>query len=272
MTPNPNPNLNHTRTLHHASVDLNDMIVLDPWRIRRQYSITWFLPDLVSSIPLDVIMMAAGASETSSRASRMARTSKMVKMLRLVRLAKVFRLMRVGKVFTLVRLFKMHLEDKLGFRISDGTAKLVRLVFFLLVAAHWIACLSYAIVRIADYPAGSWVTEMKLHCGDEPEGFIEEIYNYTSDKWLDDDACEVTVERSAPPAYAAATLPPPPRARTPLSPLPIHPHGLCHEAVLLLRQRRRRGHGGPVLLVAVQGPLLDDPAREYRDQLGDPIL
>mmetsp|Transcript_43717 Transcript_43717/g.119438 ORF Transcript_43717/g.119438 Transcript_43717/m.119438 type:complete len:918 (-) Transcript_43717:185-2938(-) len=171
-------------------VDLNDMIVLDPVKIRWQYGKTWFLPDLVSSIPLDVIMMAAGASETSSRASRMARTSKMVKMLRLVRLAKVFRLLRVGKVFQLVRLFKMHMEDKLGFRVSDGTVKLVRLVLFLLVAAHWIACLSYAIVRIADYPAGSWVTEMKLHCGEEPEHFIDEAYNYTSNKWIDDDACE----------------------------------------------------------------------------------
>jgi len=171
-------------------VDLNDMIVLDPAKIRWNYSTTWFVPDLISSVPLDVIMMAMGASESSSRASRMARTSKMVKMLRLVRLAKVFRLLRVGKVFTMVRLFKMHLEDKLGFRVSDGTVKLVRLVFFLLVAAHWIACLSYAIVRIADYPEGSWVAEMKLHCGDEPYDLYKKFYNETREAFTDDGACE----------------------------------------------------------------------------------
>ena len=83
-----------------------------------------------------------------------------VKMLRLVRLAKVFRLLRVGKVFTLVRLFMMHLEDKAGIRVSDNTVKLLRLLFMLLVAAHWIACLSYTIVRIAEYVGGggeAWV-------------------------------------------------------------------------------------------------------------------
>ena len=83
------------------------MIVLDPRKIRWQYATTWFVPDLISSVPLDVIMMGMGASENSSRASRMARTSKMVKMLRLVRLAKVFRLLRMGKVFTIVRIFKV---------------------------------------------------------------------------------------------------------------------------------------------------------------------
>ena len=215
------------------------MIVLDPVKIRWQYGKTWFLPDLVSSIPLDVIMMAAGASETSSRASRMARTSKMVKMLRLVRLAKVFRLLRVGKVFQLVRLFKMHMEDKLGFRVSDGTVKLVRLVLFLLVAAHWIACLSYAIVRIADYPAGSWVTEMKLHCGEEPEHFIDEAYNYTSNKWIDDDACEVT--QRTPLAYAGRHLPPPPTTSQPLAHTLLNPPDPTlpsHEAILLLRGHR----------------------------------
>jgi hypothetical protein len=54
------------------------------------------------------------------------------------------------------------MEEKLQWRLSDGTIKLTKLALFVLLAAHWIACLEWFLCRYYNFPPDSWVVFSEL--------------------------------------------------------------------------------------------------------------
>ena len=79
--------------------DLPEQVILDPKLISRQYIRSWFLLDLLSSIPLDYIFLVFNRDLDSEnfqllqagRALRIFRFAKMLSLLRLLRLSRLVR-------------------------------------------------------------------------------------------------------------------------------------------------------------------------------------
>lgn len=134
-------------------IDENDAVIMDAKVVRRNYLTGFFITDLCSSVPLDLMLRAAGASETGAVTG----TKQSLKMLKLLRMAKLFRLLRISRLFKHIKEVSLYLEERLNFRISDGFTKLLRLGIGALVLGHWIGCFNFMLVRLHDFPEDSWV-------------------------------------------------------------------------------------------------------------------
>ena len=120
-------------------VDTDGFIVMDRRAIARHYAGSWFIPDLVSSVPIDAVLKALG------RNSSFAGSTRLMKMVRLVRLAKLFRLLRASSLLQHVKAFTQFLEDRLQIEIGDGALGLTKLFIALLVLSHWLGCITFMV-------------------------------------------------------------------------------------------------------------------------------
>ena len=135
-------------------IDENDAVIMDAKVVRRNYLTGFFITDLCSSLPLDLILRAAGASDAGGAVTG---TKQSLKMLKLLRMAKLFRLLRISRLFKHIKELLLYLEERLNFRISDGFTKLLRLGIGAIVLGHWIGCFNFMLVRLHNFPEDSWV-------------------------------------------------------------------------------------------------------------------
>ena len=135
-------------------IDENDAVIMDAKVVRRNYLTGFFITDLCSSLPLDLILRAAGAPDAGGAVTG---TKQSLKMLKLLRMAKLFRLLRISRLFKHIKELLLYLEERLNFRISDGFTKLLRLGIGALVLGHWIGCFNFMLVRLHNFPEDSWV-------------------------------------------------------------------------------------------------------------------
>ena len=135
-------------------IDENDAVIMDAKVVRRNYLMGFFITDLCSSLPLDLILRAAGASDAGGAVTG---TKQSLKMLKLLRMAKLFRLLRISRLFKHIKELLLYLEERLNFRISDGFTKLLRLGIGAIVLGHWIGCFNFMLVRLHNFPEDSWV-------------------------------------------------------------------------------------------------------------------
>uniref|UniRef100_A0A667XKY7 Potassium voltage-gated channel, subfamily H (eag-related), member 1b n=1 Tax=Myripristis murdjan TaxID=586833 RepID=A0A667XKY7_9TELE len=99
-------------------------VISDPKLIRMNYVKTWFVIDLLSCLPYDVINAFENVDEVSPLTPHLSLFSSL----------KVVRLLRLGRV-----------ARKLDHYIEYGAAVLVLLVCVFGLAAHWLACIWYSI-------------------------------------------------------------------------------------------------------------------------------
>uniref|UniRef100_A0AAX7SED7 Potassium voltage-gated channel, subfamily H (eag-related), member 1a n=1 Tax=Astatotilapia calliptera TaxID=8154 RepID=A0AAX7SED7_ASTCA len=103
-------------------------VISDPKLIRMNYLKTWFVIDLLSCLPYDVINAFENVDEVSAALKQGFGISSLFSSL------KVVRLLRLGRV-----------ARKLDHYIEYGAAVLVLLVCVFGLAAHWLACIWYSI-------------------------------------------------------------------------------------------------------------------------------
>ncbi|XP_077438578.1 potassium voltage-gated channel subfamily H member 1a isoform X1 [Vanacampus margaritifer] len=103
-------------------------VISDPKLIRMNYLKTWFVIDLLSCLPYDVINAFENVDENWNRRAVTQGISSLFSSL------KVVRLLRLGRV-----------ARKLDHYIEYGAAVLVLLVCVFGLAAHWLACIWYSI-------------------------------------------------------------------------------------------------------------------------------
>jgi hypothetical protein len=78
------------------------------------------------------------------------RATRLVRVIRLARLIKLLRILRV------VPLFK-RLQRRLELRFA--VLRIVKYLFFVLLATHWNACLWHLVAELADSPTENWLYE-----------------------------------------------------------------------------------------------------------------
>ncbi|XP_071964484.1 potassium/sodium hyperpolarization-activated cyclic nucleotide-gated channel 2-like [Antedon mediterranea] len=133
-----------TGILNH---DGNELVILDPKKIAKHYLKSWFFLDLVSSLPMDyIILLMGGGNESIYKASRALRFLRMAKLLSLLRLLRLSRLVR----------FIRHWEQT--FNIAGAVIRIFNLVCMMVLISHWNGCLQFLVPKLQDYPAKSWVT------------------------------------------------------------------------------------------------------------------
>ena len=121
------------------------------------YIMGFFISDVCSSIPLDLIFRWARVDNHMSTGGAVSGTKNSLKMLRLLCMAKLYRFFCLSRLFQHVKALFLLIEESLNFGISDGFTKLVHLGVKGLILGHWIGCLSFMLVRLHDYPEDSWV-------------------------------------------------------------------------------------------------------------------
>ena len=106
-------------------------VVMEPVPIMKHYLATWFLLDLISSFPLDLIFFLAGGGFEGS-------TSLPPEVLRL---NKIFRLFKLFKLLRLVRSSKVFTAMLSRTQLNPSIVRIAQLFAGLFMAFHWIGCL-----------------------------------------------------------------------------------------------------------------------------------
>lgn len=127
-----------------AYLDSRGVLVWDTWRIALRYLRTWFLLDLVSTLPLDwlVVTTAQGSVDDSVAL----RSTKMLRVLRLARLLKLTRVLKLS------RILGTHEE---AVACSPAALRLLRLLLAIAFVAHLNGCLWFGVADAAD--STSWI-------------------------------------------------------------------------------------------------------------------
>ncbi|CEM05198.1 unnamed protein product [Vitrella brassicaformis CCMP3155] len=121
----------------------NAVLIIDGRRNAIHYLKTWFLLDLVSSIPLEFIFfLSSGASSLS-----------VLQLPRLLRIIKIFKLFRLVRLLKLLRIFT-RLEESLLLRFSVMT--ILKFFFFTAMWCHWTSCVFYVLARSSFDQSGSF--------------------------------------------------------------------------------------------------------------------
>ncbi|XP_076840442.1 potassium/sodium hyperpolarization-activated cyclic nucleotide-gated channel 2-like isoform X2 [Brachyhypopomus gauderio] len=128
-------------------------IVLDLKAIRKEYFTTWFIPDILSAVSIDliIILMDHGSKTTEIQ------TGKMIKVLMF---ARVFSLLRVLRFSKLVKFFcdlqrDLEISLQLFFRITF-------LFVMMILLCHWNGCIQYFVPMLQEFPSDCWIVKENI--------------------------------------------------------------------------------------------------------------
>ena len=121
-----------------AYIDHTATMVREGGQIARHYLATWFVIDLLACVPFDQIVMAAVTNLNASSANA-------IMLLRTIRLLRLARLLRV-----LERMKK------------GGTVRMLKLLFFITLVVHWMACLWFLLYRMLRGSVEFWSFDIQL--------------------------------------------------------------------------------------------------------------
>ncbi|XP_035707444.1 potassium/sodium hyperpolarization-activated cyclic nucleotide-gated channel 1 isoform X2 [Folsomia candida] len=175
--------------------DNAEQVILDPVLIAKHYLKTWFALDLISSIPLDYIVLIVCYLEYCDfsdsvhsfqfiHAGRALKILRMVKLLSLVRLLRLSRLVRYVSQWEEVYL-RQSLHQKRTRERRDSTSfgkeafsgknlilqflnmasvfmRIFNLICMMLLIGHWSGCLQFLVPMLQGFPSNSWVAINEL--------------------------------------------------------------------------------------------------------------
>lgn len=160
-------------TFNTAIVDpMTDLLLADRVLIARKYASLWLWVDLASTIPFDLIVLAA--VRENSEAPNVS-TIRLIRVLRLVRLVKVIRFVGSKRIKNII--------DK--YCISPALVSIVSLMLQIFVVAHIVCCFWFFIstpfvtgfeVEKGGHIARTWVTEFHFADSDVRTQYIASLY------------------------------------------------------------------------------------------------
>mmetsp|Transcript_25837 Transcript_25837/g.45637 ORF Transcript_25837/g.45637 Transcript_25837/m.45637 type:complete len:677 (-) Transcript_25837:47-2077(-) len=124
-------------------------LVTDRRRIAINYLSGWCLFDVMATFPFD-LLLCSGLS--------CAKESSVLVSLKLFRFTKVLRLMRLAKLNRII----FMLEDISSSQLIASSFLFLRLVFILIIMAHWLACAWVFVGYINELSANNWLKNSSL--------------------------------------------------------------------------------------------------------------
>ncbi|KAM5256759.1 potassium/sodium hyperpolarization-activated cyclic nucleotide-gated channel 3 isoform 2-T2 [Ctenodactylus gundi] len=129
-------------------------ILLAPRAIRMRYLRTWFLVDLISSIPVDYIFLVV---ELEPRLD--AEVYKTARALRIVRFTKILSLLRLLRLSRLIRYIHQWEEIfHMTYDLASAVVRIFNLIGMMLLLCHWDGCLQFLVPMLQDFPPDCWVS------------------------------------------------------------------------------------------------------------------
>nr|XP_034357090.1 potassium/sodium hyperpolarization-activated cyclic nucleotide-gated channel 3 isoform X4 [Arvicanthis niloticus] len=133
-------------------------ILLAPRAIRTRYLRTWFLVDLISSIPVDYIFLVV---ELEPRLD--AEVYKTARALRIVRFTKILSLLRLLRLSRLIRYIHQWEEIfHMTYDLASAVVRIVNLIGMMLLLCHWDGCLQFLVPMLQDFPPDCWVSMNRM--------------------------------------------------------------------------------------------------------------
>mmetsp|Transcript_21766 Transcript_21766/g.41522 ORF Transcript_21766/g.41522 Transcript_21766/m.41522 type:complete len:997 (-) Transcript_21766:389-3379(-) len=122
-------------------------IEIDQYKILKRYAASWMVIDVVSIFPFD-LFLNNGVLASAFKSMRIIKLSRMLKML---------------KMMKLMRLMKMpHLLSRLELYVNRGMMGLLKFLAIVLVIAHLMACVFYAVSASAGDELNTWISAQGL--------------------------------------------------------------------------------------------------------------
>uniref|UniRef100_G3TU82 Hyperpolarization activated cyclic nucleotide gated potassium channel 3 n=1 Tax=Loxodonta africana TaxID=9785 RepID=G3TU82_LOXAF len=128
-------------------------ILLAPRAIRTRYLRTWFLVDLISSIPVDYIFLVV---ELEPRLD--AEVYKTARALRIVRFTKILSLLRLLRLSRLIRYIHQWEIFHMTYDLASAVVRIFNLIGMMLLLCHWDGCLQFLVPMLQDFPPDCWVS------------------------------------------------------------------------------------------------------------------
>lgn len=117
---------------YKTSVKRGGIVVFDHRRIASHYLRTWFLFDLMTAIPFDLLVSCVAVAQGWDTS---ASSKTLIQLLRIVRLAKLLRIVRVRRI---IKRWQDHVS------ISFALLSLTKFIFLTIILAHWLAVMFFA--------------------------------------------------------------------------------------------------------------------------------
>ena len=126
-----------------AYEDSNGELIVKRCKITKNYLKTWFIIDILSSIPISLILWVTGNDGTNALNAKFIKLSRLPRLYRLLRLLKLMRLYKQNKLLEKV-LVQVNM--------SVQTNKLVKSLVIIAILLHFIGCLwsTVAILTVGD--------------------------------------------------------------------------------------------------------------------------
>ena len=174
-------------TAYYAEHSYGNQIVTDLPSIRAHYLKTWFLCDLVSWLPFDILAVLQNKGDDACGEGNT--QGAQLRALRLVRMLRLMKLMRVAKASRIYGKLEEHIA------LRHAYLSLVKFITLLLFTAHWLACLWVLVAEIQykqmpfyDLPPeqqASWVALVQSSTAAAREGGVQNVLVPISKTWLD---------------------------------------------------------------------------------------
>ncbi|XP_022687027.1 potassium/sodium hyperpolarization-activated cyclic nucleotide-gated channel 2-like isoform X2 [Varroa jacobsoni] len=142
---------------------------LDPWVVSKRYFQRWFLVDLISAIPFDLVSLTI----VPNQGKDFQPTLRLIHLLKLINLFKLLRFSRlIGYWYGLQENYFLH---------SSGVyLRICNIGLMMLCVVHWNACLQFLVCVILDFPEKSWVIKHNLRGAAWYEQYIWAMFNASS--------------------------------------------------------------------------------------------
>ncbi|CAD7703983.1 unnamed protein product, partial [Ostreobium quekettii] len=121
--------------------DDSGVTVMGARDVRMAYLSSWFLVDIVSSLPYELVVALQSGNDT---------------------LRKYSRLPRIGRFCRLPRLFSYISKWQDSLTLNSHSLRMFKLVFLILVFAHLNGCLQFLVAELEGFPDQGWVTNTGL--------------------------------------------------------------------------------------------------------------
>lgn len=141
------------------------VVLMDHRVIVKKYLTSWFVVDLVSSIPFDVMIYYIAQHQNLGRQGDTLKFLEMVRMGRFYKLSRLLRLFRFVGVFTRLRG---------GFFLTHTSSNIIKFIIFSIFAMHWSACLFLSLDR--DHCPAGWIEAVGLGGANAVDIYVASLY------------------------------------------------------------------------------------------------